>query len=244
MTVINFASLPQRTLADIVTGDARTARVFDRLGLDYCCHGQQTLSEAVSDRGLALSDVVSELLALGPREAGQPRDEWNDLSALTRHIVGRHHAYVRDMQPQITAWLAKLVERHGARHPELSDVQKTFAQLSDELLMHMTKEEKLLFPFIDVLVAALRSGSRLPPSPFGTIVNPIRVMETDHESAGDLLNRLRELTRNFEPPPDACTTYRLCYQELEQFEADLHQHVHLENNILFPRAIALEDELS
>jgi regulator of cell morphogenesis and NO signaling len=110
--------------------------------------------------------------------------------------------------------------------------------------MHMTKEEKILFPYIDALVDALRGGSRLPPSPFGTIVNPIRVMETDHECAGDLLARLRELTRNFEPPSDACMTYRLCYQELGQFEADLHRHVHLENNVLFPRAIALEDELS
>lgn len=244
MTVINFSSLPQRTLADIVTGDARTARVFDRLGLDYCCHGQRSLSEAVSDRGLALSDVVGELTTLGPRVAGQPGEAWDDLSALTSHIVTRHHAYVREMQPQITAWLAKLVQRHGARHSELADVQQTFAQLSDELLTHMTKEEKILFPYINVLVAALRSGSRLPPSPFGTIVNPIRVMEIDHEGAGDLSARLRELTRNFEPPPDACTTYRLCYQELERFEADLHQHVHLENNILFPRAIVLEDELS
>ncbi len=237
-------SLVEASLADIVTGDARAAAVFDRLGLDYCCRGHQTVQDAAIDSGIPVSDLVDALLALEPLEADRSAAEWTDLGALSRHIVTKYHAYVRQVTPQISTWLDKLAARHGSRHPELISVRETFAALSSELLTHMVKEENLLFPFIETLAATERSGGRLPPGPFGTIVNPIRVMESDHEHAGDLLTRLRHLTGGYEAPADGCTTYRLCYQELARFEADLHRHVHLENNVLFPRAMALESALA
>jgi regulator of cell morphogenesis and NO signaling len=235
--------LLHQTLADIVIADTRAADVFDRLGLDYCCHGHDTLEEAAAERRLAAGDVLRDLAALGPRDAADPQLNSSDLSDLTRHIVSRHHAYVREATPRITAWLNKLINRHGAGHPELEEVRTVFAALAEEMRAHMAKEENILFPFIDLLAEAARTGHQPPPGPFGTIMNPIRMMEADHREAGDGLTRLRQLTHGYQTPDDGCTTYRLCYEELARFEADLHRHVHLENNVLFPRAAALENEL-
>lgn len=235
----------ERSLGDIVKHDARAATVLERFGLDYCCGGHRTLQEAASARHLGLAPIVVALETLGA-PASDPRSdsEWEELDALTRHIVQRHHGYVREVTPAIRTWLAKLVARHGTRHPELADVQTAFEQLADELSTHMTKEENLLFPFIDELEAASRAGTRLPTSPFGTVLHPVRVMEADHRAAGELLERLRTLTHGFALPDDACATYRLAYTELERFEADLHWHVHLENSVLFPRALELEQQLA
>ena len=230
-----------QSLVDIVTADVRTAAVFDRVGLDYCCHGHHTLEEAAAERGLPIPDLLADLEALGPLS---PQDQaaavWTDLDALTRHIVSRHHHYVREITPVFHGWFDKLAARHGARHPELTEVQATFKRLAEDLATHMVKEENILFPFIDALAAANRAGGRLPSGPFGTILNPIRMMEEDHRQAGDDLAHLRTLTNGYLPPPDACTTYRLCYEELARFESDLHRHVHLENNVLFPRALEIE----
>ena len=237
-------SMLHQTLADIVTADTRTAVVFDRLGLDYCCHGHDTLEDASRARGLEASIVVTNLDALGPRSAADSTSDWSSLDALTAHIVSKHHAYIREASPTIAGWLDKLVARHGARHPELAHVRTEFQALADDMASHMMKEENILFPFIDTLAATAQSGRRLPPSPFGTVLNPIRMMEEEHRHAGDDLTRLRELTGDYRPPADGCTTYRVCYEELARFEADLHRHVHLENNVLFPRAIALEQELA
>jgi regulator of cell morphogenesis and NO signaling len=236
--------LIQQTLSAIVTADSRTAAIFEPLGLDYCCHGHQTLAEASRDRGLSADDIAARIEALGPRGSQDEPSAWGDLDALTAFVVSRHHAYVRQATPQLTAWLEKLVGRHGARHPELLEIRRTFAEVAGELQVHMMKEENILFPSIDALAAAKRAGARLPPSPFGTILNPIRRMEEDHRLAGDGLARLRQLTDGYRAPADACTTFRACYDELARYEADLHRHVHLENHVLFPRAIALESELA
>jgi len=231
-------------LADIVTSDSRAAAVFDRIGLDYCCHGQQSLRDAATDRGVPLSELIEQLASLGPRPDGTGTPAaTEDLAALANYIVDRHHRYVRETIPAISAWLEKLAARHGTRHPELAGIQLAFGELSGELLNHMSKEEHLLFPYIAALAAAARSGGFLPPSPFGTILNPIRVMEEDHREAGDHMTRIRLWSQGYTPPADACRTYRLCYDALAQFEADLHEHVHLENHVLFPRAVALEGAL-
>jgi len=237
--------LAQQPLAEIVANDSRTAEVFERFGLDYCCRGQQTLETATRERRVALPDVVAALDALGPPTAADrlPED-WNHLDALTRHIVERHHHYAVSTIPVIRGWLDKLVDRHAARHPELREVRETFIELADELTTHMAKEESLLFPFINELAVAERAGSRLPRGPFGTILHPVRVMESDHEETGQLLQRLRDLTKDYQPPSDGCATYQLCYRELARFEGDLHRHVHLENNVLFPQAMELERSLS
>jgi regulator of cell morphogenesis and NO signaling len=236
--------LPRRTLGEIVSADARAAAVFDRLGVDYCCHGDRTLQEAATDHGVSLAELVGAIAALEPRTADRSMDDWDDLGALTRHIVTRHHAYVRDAVPKISAWLDTLVDRHGSEHPEIEAVRDTFAELSSHLMTHAAKEENILFPYIETLAHASGNRQPLPPGPFGTIINPIRVMENDHEHACRLAKRLRTLTGNYEPPAGAGATCRLCYEELSRFHADLRRHVHLENRVLFPRAVALEDALS
>jgi regulator of cell morphogenesis and NO signaling len=240
----NDSSLLKMTLAEIVTADSRTAAVFDGLGLDYCCHGHDTLLDSCVDRAVPVSAVVDQLVALGPAPEGSDGDASADLTEIVHQIVTRHHRYVREMTPVITAWLEKLTGRHGTRHPELHQVRATFLALADEMDAHMQKEETMLFPFIEGLDGAAKQQKPAPPSPFGTLLNPIRVMESDHREAGDALSRLRALTNGYVPPDDACTTYRLCYRELAAFEADLHRHVHLENHVLFPRAIALEGTMA
>lgn len=236
--------LTDRTLGEIVNDDSRAAVVLERFGLDYCCGGHQTLAEASAESHLELASIVDALAALGAPDPENEDRQWADLTALTKHIVQRHHRYVREMLPAIDGWLAKLVSRHGRRHPELDEVWHTFSQLGSELTSHMAKEETLLFPAIDDLAMASHTGARAPASPFGTVLYPVRAMEDEHRAAGELLARLRALTGNYTPPADACTTYRLCYGELQRFQADLVQHVHLENNILFPRALNLEQQLA
>jgi len=240
----SFAHVSPRSLAEVVTRDSRAAAVFERFGLDYCCQGRRTIDEASAARGVSAAAVKAELAALGAPAHDSAAADWQELDHLTRHITSRHHEYVRQSTPAIIAWLQKLVSRHGDRHPELEHVQRCFRDLCDDLLTHMIKEENVLFPYIDDLARANRAGVRPPATPFGTIRNPIRVMESDHELAGALTERLRTLTNEYVAPEDACTTYRLCYAELARFEFDLHQHVHLENNVLFPRAIELETKLA
>jgi len=233
-----------QSLGDLVHNDGRAAAVFEQFGLDFCCGGRRTLAEASREQSVPVDDVVKALTALGAPGStdGQPA-EWTDLDALVRHIVSYHHGYVRSASPTITAWLDRLVERHGERHPELADVRRLFAEMNEDMSAHMMKEEHVLFPAITELAAAKRLGGRPPMTPFGTVANPIRMMEDDHEEAGDLIGRIRTLTGKFTPPDDACTTYRACYAELARYERDLHRHVHLENHVLFPRAIELEQTL-
>jgi regulator of cell morphogenesis and NO signaling len=172
------------------------------------------------------------------------QQEWKALDALTRHIVDRHHRYVKETVPVVNGWLDDVVDRDGGRHPEVARMREAFLTLGEELLSHMAKEENILFPFIDELAAADRAGSRLPVGPFGTVLHPVRVMEADHREALDLMLRLRELSSGFAIPGDASETYRLCCAELERFEADLQRHIELENTVLFPAALELEQRLS
>jgi regulator of cell morphogenesis and NO signaling len=239
------ARVAHRTLGELVREDARAAQVLERLGPDFCCGGRRTLAEAAEEQGIPLEPVVDALQALGdPALDSLEPAEWQDLDVLVRHILDRHHAYIRDTAPTITAWLVRLVNRHGARHPELAAMQQIFGDLAEELATHMVKEENILFPYINDLAATRRGGGRLPTGPFGTILNPVRVMEADHAVVGDLVGRLRALSGGFIPPADACATYKSCYAELAQFERDLHRHIHLENNVLFPRALELERSLA
>ena len=237
------SSILQSRLADLVQADPRITPVFDRFGLDYCCRGYRTLQEASIDQQVPVSEVLEELQAIGPRpDSADAVAAWTDLPGLIQHIVTQHHRYVREHQPVLQALLDKLVKRHGAGHPELLEVRAVFESLSAELLQHMNKEENILFPYIGTL-ANTNAGQPRPFSPFGTIVNPIRAMEQEHLQAGNLLERLRALTGGYQPPADACMSYRLCFDGLAKFESDLHQHVYLENYVLFPRAIAMEGAL-
>lgn len=174
---------------------------------------------------------------------GTPSD-WPDLGLLVRHIIDTHHDYVRRAIPAITRALHQLVNRYGASHPELHATRQTFAQLGEELLTHMEKEEHILFPYIGELAAAHRGTGPFPSSPFGTVANPVRMMEDDHQEALALIESIRTLTRGYTPAPEWPDEDAACYGVLVQFEADLRRHVELENTVLFPGALDLEDRLA
>jgi regulator of cell morphogenesis and NO signaling len=228
-------------LGDIVAADYRAAGVFDRFGLDFCCGGKRTFGEACAaaqlDPGAVSDDLVN--LAATPGADGTPDASW-PVEELAHYIVRRHHSYVRQQLPVIAGHLEKLVAVHGERHPELRQIAVHFAELSGELQSHMLKEEQVLFPYIRQLAASTEYGVNPPVGIFGSVNNPIRMMEAEHRYAGDELGVIRGLSSNYSAPADGCTTYRVCYEELAAFDADLRQHIHLENNILFPHAVMLE----
>jgi regulator of cell morphogenesis and NO signaling len=229
------------TIRELVAADYRTAAVFERHGIDFCCHGCQTIAEGCLQAGADGPRVLAELDAVVGSPAGRaPRfNEW-ELPALVDYIVTTHHDYVREALPQLVTHSRRIAEVHGARHAELARVAALVGEVGEEMTSHMMKEERILFPYITNLARMAESGGPAPVAPFGTVRNPIRMMEAEHESAGAAMAEIRQLTGGYRMPEDGCATYRVCFEELERFERDLHAHVHLENNILFPRAAALE----
>jgi regulator of cell morphogenesis and NO signaling len=232
---------PETTIREVVATDFRTAAVFERFGLDFCCAGGRTIEQGCRDAGADESVVLRELdSVLSTPAADAPRFASWDVPTLVQYIVGNHHGYVRQALPPLLQHTRKIADVHGTRHPELIHVARLFERVAAEMTDHMMKEEKILFPFITDLAAAAGSGRPIPRPPFGTVENPIRMMEHEHEFVGDAMAEIREVTGGYAVPDDACGTYRVCLQELAAFESDLHAHVHLETNILFPRAIAIE----
>lgn len=231
-------SFEKTTVGEIVATDFRAAGVFERFGIDFCCGGRRSVAEACELAAADAGAVERALQALPPDRPGDASDVtlW-PMDRLIDHIVSTHHAYTRTALETIGRYLAKLVEVHGSRHPELARVATSWEQMGRDLRQHMMKEERVLFPYIREIVSA---GGRPLPCPFGTVENPIRMMEREHRDAGDELRLIRELTGGYVPPADGCTTYRVCFAELASFERDLHRHVHLENNVLFPKAVELE----
>ena len=166
-----------------------------------------------------------------------------DLGFLIDHIVNVHHTYVSESIPLISQYANKVAKVHGHHYTDLHEINKLFHEVAEELLTHMQKEERILFPFIKQLVKAKKEGIIPVPPPFGTVSNPIQMMEHEHDNAGDVFKTIAILTNDFTPPEGACNTFRALYSKLEEFEQDLHQHIHLENNILHPKAIALEKNI-
>jgi regulator of cell morphogenesis and NO signaling len=236
-----MTATPAATIREIVASDYRTAAVFERHGLDFCCNGCRTIEQACHDAGIDQRAVLDELdSVLEAPAVGTPAfDAW-DARTLIDHIVTRHHGYVRQAIPGMLDHTRKIASIHGTRHPELVHIASLFGRIADEMTDHMAKEEAILFPFIAAVAAALASGRPAPTPPFGTVGNPIAVMEAEHQFVGDAMAEIRHLTDGFVPPEDACDTYRVTLRELDVFERDLHEHVHLENNVLFPKALALE----
>ncbi len=232
------------TIRDIVTSDFRTAAVFQKYGLDFCCGGGVTVGEACDEAGLDRHPIEREILSVldTPRDGTPDFKSW-ELDFLADYIVSNHHSYIRRVLPVMRHHADKVARVHGVRHPETVEIASLFNELANELETHMMKEEGILFPYVKTLVAAGRRGEPVVPPMFGTIGNPINVMEIEHDAAGEALHEIRRLSSGYTLPDDACTTYSVLYQELSEFEADLHRHVHLENNILFPRTIELEQEL-
>jgi len=240
-----MTATPETTIREIVASDYRTAAIFQRHGLDFCCNGCQTIQQGCDKSGADPGVVIRDLDAvLTTAAAGVPRfSEW-DARTLIAYIVANHHAYVREALPPLLRHTAKIAAVHGDRHPELVHIAKLFARVADEMVDHMAKEERMLFPFIAALEDAAAQRAAPPAAPFGTVANPIHVMEAEHQFVGDAMAEMRHLTAGFTPPEGACATYRVCFQELDAFEQDLHNHVHLENNLLFPKAADLEAQRS
>jgi regulator of cell morphogenesis and NO signaling len=235
-----MSELFENTLVgDIVATDIRTAAVFQKFGIDFCCGGRRSLAEACRGAAADPAAVQAALEALRPEDApGDDMARW-PVERLAAAIVESHHEYIRSSIPVITAYLEKLVKVHGERHPELTRVQQAFKQVGRDLEPHLMKEEHVLFPYIAELAGAEKPRS----SPFGSVGNPIRMMEREHELVGNEMRLIRALTNDFTPPKDGCNTYRVCFAELLRFEQDLHRHVHLENNVLFPKVLALEQRV-
>jgi len=230
-----------QTVREIAIEHPATVRIFESLGIDYCCGGKRTLKDACERVGVPVERAL-ELLAQVEEHSPADAANWSGASAreLIRHIVGRHHSYVRSGAPRLEMMFENVVSRHGEDHPELASIRDLFGALTQELFAHMHKEENVLFPYIEQMESAVGRGAAPPPACFGSVEVPISRMLADHDDAGELLARIRVLSSGYRPPDSACPTYRALYHDLEEFERDLHHHVHLENNILFPRALHIE----
>jgi len=230
----------ETTVGDIVAEDFRTAAVFEEFGIDFCCGGRHTLAEACHERNTDPEAVMSALTRSCSVPGIAPRfDEWS-LDTLIGYIVGSHHAFVRQALPTLVAHTRKLAAVHGRQHPELHEVERLTRHVAGEMASHMITEEQILFPYIAALAESVERGAAAPNAPFGSIESPIAMMEQEHEDAGAAMAAIRTLTGGYVPPEDGCTTYRVALQELEAFERDLHTHVYIENNILFPKARRLQ----
>lgn len=235
-----------RTVGQFAAAYPASKRVFEKLGIDYCCGGGTSLAEVCAEHGIEVDRLVEMLSSEEGRVPGARSSDLDfprmSLAALSDHIIREHHVFTRDENERITALLEKVCSVHGDNHAELFDIRKIFGMLRLELENHMLKEEQMLFPYISLMESSIRFGQPVPPAPFGSTRNPIKVMLSEHDAAAEQLREMRRLSGDFTLPPDACTTYRTLYEAMEGLEKDLHEHIHLENNLLFPRAIEMESE--
>lgn len=233
----------QKTVAEVVTENIKAAHVFKKHGIDFCCGGGITIEKACAKNNVDYVILEKELEAIDTIVSNAYNyDNW-DLSFLVDHIVNIHHKYVEDAIPLLLHYAAKVANVHGHHYKEVIEINELVVDIAKELAVHMKKEELILFPFVKQLVIAEKKKIK-PNSPhFGTVINPIEMMEDEHENAGDIFKRIAELSNNYTPPEEACNTFRALYSKLEEFEQDLHHHIHLENNILFPKTIKLEQQL-
>ncbi|MFN7995965.1 MAG: iron-sulfur cluster repair di-iron protein [Bryobacteraceae bacterium] len=234
--------LETKTIGEIAAELPGSIRVFERYGIDYCCGGKVSVADACARGGIAPETLLRELITSGSAPSGADFDAGSTtLSELIDHIVARHHGYLKSELPRLSGLLEKVTRAHGAKHGDtLIPLARIFGALRSELESHLMKEEMVLFPIIRRLEEANEAGRNAGPFHCGSVQNPIRVMEHEHDSAGNALEEMRGLTANYMLPADGCNTYRALFTGLQELEADLHQHIHLENNILFPRAAQLE----
>lgn len=244
---INF--LAMKITQDTIVGEVvklnyNTAALFVSHNIDYCCGGRISISEACAEAGVDSGALITQLDALlGQKDADAQYIDGLNLDELCQYIIRRHHAYVRESIPFLQTSLEKLCRVHGKNHPELFEVKDLFLTSAGEFTKHMQKEEIVLFPFINKMVLARKHGTQLLPAHFGTVSNPIGMMMAEHQAEGERFEKISQITGEYSLPEDACSTYSVTYQKLRDFEEDLHRHIHLENNILFPKALLLEKEL-
>lgn len=227
----------QTRLGQIAAAFPPSMRVFEAHGLDYCCGGQRELGEACAAAGFAPAKVLEEIQRLRSSSLSESKD-WSkgSLTELIKHLLATHHVFTRAELARLTPLMDKVARVHGENHPELNTIRLFFMELSNDLGPHLMKEEQVLFPYMLALDAGQTSASC-----FGTVANPIRAMLGEHDQVGELLHRIRDLSRDFALPEGACGSYQSLFMGLADLEADLHEHIHLENNVLFPKAVALED---
>ena len=236
---MNFSR--ETKVKDIALANPAARQVLEEAGLDYCCGGGSSLRDACHQADIAEDDILKRL-----RESAQNAcaEEGNWMTAplreLTRHIREKHHNYVREAIPRTQKLLDKVVAKHGGSHRELSEIRATFIEVAEEMILHMQKEEQILFPYIEALEQAAGGTGSVEPPFFQTVQNPIRMMTKEHDDVGALVRQIRRVSGEYQAPADACASFKALYEGLKEFEADLHQHVHLENNILFPRAVEME----
>jgi regulator of cell morphogenesis and NO signaling len=238
-------SLSSLSLAQIVNSNHQAASVFEKYHLDFCCKGKRSLEQACAEQQLPISQVTDDLENIFIKDNGGTAIDFEkmNLTQLADYIVQTHHAFVKNEMPQIHAYLQKVSSKHGERHPELYRIFQTFNAVKEEMESHMKKEELILFPRIKELQKLAENENTHLQLNITYLQSPITIMEQEHDHAGSLLNDIRILSNDYTPPQDACTTYRLSFAALKAFEMDLHQHVHLENNLLFPKSINMFREL-
>jgi len=244
MNTLQLENIEQKTLSEIVTTDFRAAAIFEKYGLDFCCHGKKPLLDAASEKQISTETMLADLAKVfASSETSEINFDTLELDALVEYIIATHHAFVREKLPFITLLGQKVVNAHGANHPEVLKIVELFRTVKAEFEGHLIKEEMILFPEIVKLAKAKRGEVKYVRPPFGSVAHPIRVMESEHDNAGSALDSIKQLSGAYTPPADACNTFKVYYAELQNFENDLHKHVHLENNILFPKSLLIETEI-
>ena len=232
-----------KTVAETVTENINAAHIFKKHGIDFCCGGNITIEKACAKNSVDYQLLEKELEAINDTiSTAYNYDQWN-LSFLIDHIVNIHHTYVEENITLLKQYADKVAKVHGANFNEVIEINKLFIEVANELTAHLKKEELMLFPYIKQLEKASKDNTTPTPPHFGTVNNPIEMMEHEHENAGDIFKTIAKLSNNYTPPEEACNTFKALYAKLQEFEQDLHQHIHLENNILFPKAIQLEKQL-
>ncbi len=232
------------TVRELVAKYPQARPVFERYGVDYCCGGLHDLKTAASEKGVEVETLMGALeKAVNAPVSGPGQRDWasSNITDLADYIEGKHHTFMKEQLPRLAGLMATVLKAHSPRHGEvLSPLKNTYELLRMEIEQHLMKEEQILFPYIRQIDAFAREGGEVPEVHCGSVQNPIRQMEYEHDNAGHALARMRELTSNYQLPDDACNTFRALYDGLKALEADLHEHIHLENNILFPKSIELE----
>jgi len=232
----------EKTVGETVTENIKTAHIFKKYGIDFCCGGGISIDKACEKKNVDFSKLEEELLSVDKAQKAYDYDKW-ELGFLIDHIINIHHTYVVESIPLILQYSNRVAEVHGHHYSEVIEINRLFGEVANELTSHMQKEEIILFPYVKKLLNLKVTAQEIVPPHFGTVNNPIKMMEEEHENAGDVFKEIAILSNNYTPPSEACNTFRALYSKLEEFEQDLHQHIHLENNILFPKAIQLEQSL-
>ncbi|MFV9551592.1 iron-sulfur cluster repair di-iron protein [Algibacter sp. PT7-4] len=232
-------TIEHKTVAEAVTENIKTAHIFKKHGIDFCCGGNISIKKACENKNINYTEIKNELLAVNQAAKTHNYNAWK-LDFLIDHIINIHHSYVEASIPLILQYSNKVAKVHGHHYPEVIKINTLFTEVANELATHLKKEELILFPYIKKLLKHKEENTTFTKPNFGTVNNPINMMESEHELAGNIFKTIAQLTNNYVAPKNACNTFKALYSKLNEFEEDLHQHIHLENNILHPKAILLE----